>query len=252
VSHQNWFLRHKPLLFWRMEVHVPDQYQSNDQHGLASDSANCLTLTRNKVIYCDAGYGFPSEARPRREKLLAIAKQIVNFLTWQRESSMDFAEIVIVGSDELNRSALVERMKQLLKGDIPLHVTFSSKSLDSFTRIVYLSPDADERLDPSIEPPDQVVVGLLIDRRIQANRSKRQAASLGIQSARLALDEFNIDRCEPLNVDTVLVGMQQWWWNCEQREGARRECFLEAMEKSLQQHCTRHPNRPLHKPLAGL
>lgn len=219
-----------------------------DQDSLTNDLANCLTLARRKVIYCDAGYGFPSEARPRREKVLAIAKQVVNFLMWQRESSMDFAEIIIVGCDELNRSALVERMKHLLKGDIPIHVSFSATTLDSLKKIVYLSPDADEALDPSIEPPDQVVVGLLIDRRINANRSKRQAANLGIQSARFALEEFNIDRCEPLNVDTVLVGMQQWWWNCEQREGARRECFLEAMEKSLQQHCTRHPNRPLHKP----
>jgi hypothetical protein len=221
----------------------------NDQHCLAKDLAKCLTLRRRKVIYCDAGYGFPSEARPRREKVLAIAKQVVNFLMWQQEStSMDFAEVIIVGCDELNRSALEERMKQLLKGDIPLHVSFSSTKLDSLDKIVYLSPDADEALDPSLEPPDHVVVGLLIDRRIIANRSKRQAANLGIQSARFALEEFNIDRCEPLNVDTVLVGMQQWWWNCEQHEGGRRECFLEAMETSMDQHCTRHPNRPLHKP----
>jgi len=226
-----------------------DQQDLAKEQDLAKDFANSLAVTRKKVLFCDAGYGFPSEARPRREKVLAVAKQIVNFLSWQSKSSMDFADLVIVGCDERSRSDVEERMKQLLKGDVPPHVSFSVTSLeDSSDSIIYLSPDADEALDPSTEPPDRVVVGLLIDRRIQPNRSKKHAASLGIQSARLPLEGFNVDNCEPLNVDTVLVGMQQWWWNCETQKGTSTECFLGAMENALQQHCKRHPNRPLHKP----
>ena len=70
-------------------------------------------------------------------------------------------------------------MKHLLNGEVPSHATFSSAGTDSSSSqtLVYLSPDADETLDPNNKPPDQVVVGLLIDRKIRPNRSKRQAAS---------------------------------------------------------------------------
>ncbi|KAI2510265.1 hypothetical protein MHU86_4143 [Fragilaria crotonensis] len=223
----------------------------NDQEDLTLDFTNKLVVGgRKKIIYCDAGYGFPSEAKPRRERVLAVAKQIVNFLIWQGESSMDsLAEIVICDCDQSCRTAVEERMKQLLKGSLPTHVSFSTASLDSLSSqdLVYLSPDADATLDPTKEPPDHVVVGLLVDRRIQPNRSKRQAASLGLPCARLALEAFNMDDCEPLNVDTVLVGMQQWWWNCQKGEEPLQECFLKAMETTMQQHIARHPNRPLHK-----
>ena len=256
---------------------------------LARDFTNTLVVrettkaTKNihktrRVIYCDAGYGFPSQARPRRERVLAVAKQMVNFLIWQKGecssvldndnandddddgNTNDFkgaADIILCNfADEHSRMAVEERMKQLLNGNVPAHVTFStatSSELDlsssSQEKIVYLSPDADDVLDPNCEPPDRVVVGLLIDRRIQPNRSKKRAATLGLPSARLALDTFtNIDSCEPLNVDTVLVGMQQWWWNCDKGENPLRECFIKAVETTMEQHVARHPNRPLHKP----
>ena len=223
----------------------------NDEEGLTVDFNNKLVVGgRKKIIYCDAGYGFPSEAKPRRERVLAVAKQIVNFLVWQTESSTDdLAEIVICDCDQQCRTAVEDRMKQLLKSSLPTHVTFSTDSLVSLSSqdVVYLSPDADEMLDPTKEPPDHVVVGLLVDRRIQPNRSKRQAESLGLPCARLALEAFNMDDCEPLNVDTVLVGMQQWWWNCQKGEEPLQECFMKAVETTMQQHIARHPNRPLHK-----
>ena len=178
---------------------------------LTRDFANALVLREKKrVIYCDAGYGLPSQAGPRRERVLAVSKQIVNFLVWQGESTMDFADICICNCDEPYRKAVEERMKHLLNGEVPSHVTFSSAGIDSSSSqtLVYLSPDADETLDPNNEPPDQVVVGLLIDRKIRSNRSKRQGATLGLPSARLALETFNVDAYELLSVDTVLVGMQ--------------------------------------------
>ena len=221
---------------------------------------------KKKILYCDAGYGFPTEARPRRERILAVAKQIVNFLDWQRNSQSfsssdiknnsnssnhELAEIVIIDCDESIEMAVRDRMKELLKADeIPANVIFSSERLDSSKDdIIYLSPDAEEVLDPHKEPPNQVVIGLLIDRRIQPNRSKQRAYKLGLKSARLALESFqDVDQCEPLNVDTVLVGMQKWWWNCETKiKEPLQECFLDAMETTLTQHIRRHPNRPLHK-----
>jgi len=42
--------------------------------------------------------------------------------------------------------------------------------------IIYLSPDADETLDASSPPPSIVVIGMLVDRRVQPNRSKKRAA----------------------------------------------------------------------------
>jgi hypothetical protein len=67
-----------------------------------------------------------------------------------------------------------------------------------------------------------------------------------MQVARLALDEFsNISPHEPLNVDTVMEGMQQWWWNCE--TGVEKECFIQAATQAIDRHCQRHPKRPLHK-----
>ena len=42
--------------------------------------------------------------------------------------------------------------------------------------IVYLSPDADETLSPDAPPPPILVVGMLVDRRIRPDRSKKRAA----------------------------------------------------------------------------
>ena len=87
----------------------------------------------------------------------------------------------------------------------------------------------------------------MIEKSDQTEVSGKQLATLGLPSARLALETFNVDAYEPLNVDTVLLGMHQWWWNCQKGEEPFRECFSGAIETTLQQHVARHPNRPLHK-----
>mmetsp|Transcript_15185 Transcript_15185/g.23123 ORF Transcript_15185/g.23123 Transcript_15185/m.23123 type:complete len:233 (+) Transcript_15185:104-802(+) len=203
----------------------------------------------NLQLICDAGYGFPIEARPRREKLLAVAKQLHNFVAWQVESSShnkhDLAEILIVGfNNQADQVALKGRLEELCKGELPLNLTFSSQPLESFAKTaVYLSPDAEAVLDATVKPPAQVVVGLLIDRRVQPNRSyKRATSKLNFQNcARLGLEKVlaDIDASEPLNVDTVLIAMQQWWWNPKN--------FGDSVEVALKDHALRHPNRPLHK-----
>jgi len=203
----------------------------------------------NLQLVCDAGYGFPTEARPRREKILAVAKQLHNFVVWQEESSLqgekNLADILIVGcKKQSDQESLKARMEELSGGELPAHVTFSSEPLESFSETaVYLSPDAEAVLDATSDPPARVVIGLLIDRRIQPNRSlKRASTQLKFQNcARLGLEKVlaEVDPSEPLNVDTVLITMQQWWWNPKN--------FGDSVELALQKHALQHPNRPLHK-----
>lgn len=231
-----------------------------------------LSLISQPILICDAGYGFPREARPRKEKILAIARQLVNFLQWQEQSvyhasPMAKVRVVSCPDDEI-RQALQDRTLSLLGGtELPSHVSFSCEGLEdtcpnttmgSSDQVIYLSPDANESLDPSHKPPRVVVVGLLIDRRIQPNRSNDRAFQLDLVSKRWPLESFfqEISANEPLNVDCVLEGMQQWWWNTDnllsdnpkqEHDGkAHKEAFVQAASQAINHHAERHPSRPVH------
>jgi hypothetical protein len=260
--------------------------------GTGSTLCNTISQTRSKILVCDAGYGFPREARPRKEKLLAIARQLANFLQWQQQQQQEqhandaqaLALVQVVGcTDESIRSALEVRTLELLQQDrLPAHVEFSCQPLEeycrSFTAVnsevgvslgeestlghdngntfesphkntaVYLSPDTDTSLDSNQPPPNVMIIGLLVDRKVQRNRSKDRATALQITQKRLPLEEFSLveeeedvdnnanntnsknnqsdhpapattialDRHEPLNIDCILEVIQQWWWNCAQ------------------------------------
>ena len=319
-----------------------------------SVSYNDDCSTTNLRILCDLGYGLPKENRSRKEKILAISKQLVNFLWWQQEQHEQeqhaivfhpshvqpvstihtphpLAELEIIDCpDEATQQALQTRMEQLWlqennnnkqqgrptvpfpsrtmlrfwnqslqalspppvhansnssRNDLTEHldknnnndkndrhqyqdhadqlnhenqtntVISSSSSTNcapppssSSPHPVYLSPDASQALDPSKPPPSVVVVGLLIDRRIQRNRSQERAHRLCLPSAQLPLSQaglilvsedekddaaddkktnshkqepqrkdqghsFRFHSSEPLNVDCVLELLQQWHWN---------------------------------------
>jgi len=301
-------------------------------------------------ILCDF-YGLPNEDRPRREKILANARQLVNFLWWQvsrsssttenmsnnRKSPPPLADVIIVGcTDPAARAALEDRMYQLWKDEsakasnipssslllpFPSHLTFDDQPLGDFvdeaafpsssgtkeseeggdataaengtyggkSDIVYLSPDASEVLDISRPPPSTVIVGLIIDRRrIQVGRSLHRASDLKIPSARWPIESLQdesqqgdsetliLDKNEPLNVDCVMEGIQQWYWNVDLAASAGspcnrapfgsvarrnpnedndesnnskicRSCFVEAASQALRHHQERHPGRPKHK-----
>jgi hypothetical protein len=63
------------------------------------------------------------------------------------------------------------------------------------SNVIYLSPDADDELDPFCPPPPVVVVGLLIDRKVQANRSLQRATEkLRVRSARWPLSSLQKER----------------------------------------------------------
>jgi hypothetical protein len=143
---------------------------------------------------------------------------------------------------------------------------------------VYLSPDANHTLDITKPPPRNIIIGLLIDRRtIQYNRSVLRAQEHNIHAVRWPIENIMmnsgmiIHKNEPLNVDCVLEGMQQWHWNFMARSTITQpphhefvgnemtlnstipdpvDCsslFQMAALQAIQHHTTRHPHRPLHK-----
>jgi hypothetical protein len=246
---------------------------------LSSQLAVTTTSTKDQpILICDAGFGLPREGRPRKEKILAIARQLVNFLEWQQQESSSssssgaaptsniLARVQVVGCpDEATKSALEQRTKELWKpqsSSLPSHVEFSCQPLeetcqqyedddDDEEEVVYLSPDTDDALDPCQAPPNVVVVGLLIDRRIQVNRSKDRATKLNIVVKRWPLEDVltNMNAKEPLNVDCILEGMQQWWWNYPKMKlSSPKESFCQAVAQAIEHHAQRHPARPVHLP----
>lgn len=251
------------------------------------------------ILILDAGYGFPREKKVRKEKINAISSQLSNFLIWQtRKSGLNTTEgqnaiVRVVGCPDENTKELLERrtvenMRRTSSlssasnwndDDLPSHVTITCEKLEqclddlgineavtSTTNIenvdepVYLSPDANESFDPTVQPPKIAIVGLLIDRRVQPNRSRGRAQSIGIVARRWPLEDcfVGIDCHEPLNVDCVLEGMQQWWWNWKHVTArtssnivnldmkVKRETFIQAVSQAIEHHTIRHPSRPLH------
>lgn len=301
----------------------------------AADEAQSTTSLNDALhprrIFCDLGYGFPKEERPRRERILAVAKQLVNVLIWQRTECLrrrnrsaafrlrdghrsrsehgnvnstlcSCARLVLVDCPNGEvRLSLIKRMNELWStcrvernqdNQVPNDtyepttafpnnlLEFSDESLSSMVepsstlskQVVYLSPDSDRVLDPSMPPPNFVVVGMLIDRRIQPLRSLRRAEHLGVAAARLPLHRVSavLDRNEPLNVDCILEGIQRWYWNYEDDRATHSSCssdavssndsthdqsqelplfhcFDDAFTLALQSHQERHPERPRHK-----
>ena len=274
------------------------QHAHDDSSTAANSSRQPMTLL------CDLGYGIPKESRPRKEKILAISKQLVNFLTWQNQQSLPKAKVQVVSCpDQTIQTAIQERMKDLWNKEnanvvFPNNFSFSPHTLEMWVKqsnytkdetvdnddddddddhhhhhhdtIVYLSPDADQSLEPTQPPPRIAVIGLLIDRRtILVDKSKTRAATLQMTAARWPLDRLvaDMDPSEPLNVDCILEGMQQWDWNyyyyyyyyCQtiikddddDDNGdatirATKAC-ANALIQALEHHAQRHPERPIHK-----
>ena len=94
---------------------------------------------------------------------------------------------------------------------------------DDDDEVIYLSPDADNILDPSKPPPRRFVVGMIVDCRVTVGRSRDRAATIlattddgvatSCRSASLPLGLANLEgleHTEPLNIDTVLEIMERW------------------------------------------
>lgn len=198
------------------------------------------------LLLCDMGYGLPREERPRKERLNAISRQLVNFLLWQKSAVNEPKAIVKVVACP-DPASLLSRFLELWPEDtLPSHFSISQHSLETFVNhtAIYLSPDAPRALDPHEPPPRVIIVGMLIDRRVQPNRSRQRAEKMQLSLARWpALVGW--DPQEPFNVDCILEGMQQWHWNYSEALGG----FLEAAQQALRHHQDRHPQRVQHIPM---
>lgn len=93
--------------------------------------------------------------KPRRERVNAVAKQLVNALP----HLSGVAVVVVVGKAE-SIDLLKARVTELLGGSMADCLRFVEGELhDVASDGVYMSPDADEALDVSAPPPRTLIVG---------------------------------------------------------------------------------------------
>ena len=268
---------------------------------------------QHSTIVCDAWYGLPTQKRPRRERVNAIARQLRNveqsaLLATTKTAAANNTgasstpgccgvRVVLVGK-ESDVQIIGERLEKLREEDggtngesscgscrveVLPNVTVSeacgtlrtqddepastaNDDAECHDKPIYLSPDADTTLDPRKPPPRTVVVGMLIDRRVQPNRSSERATKIDVPAARLPMDELKVEGLETneaLNVDTVLEMMVCWWNNVDglhvgggnaggknddvdDNGNSFRRCFIAAASAAMVSHEDRHPNRAIH------
>jgi hypothetical protein len=241
------------------------------------------TASRRPILMCDAWYGFPHQKRPRKERIHAVGRQLSNFLQWRRRQTVSASSsgvscrVSFLGNKD-DVHAVHDRMDELaladdrvfaydkndgvdFQFDVTIHEFLHLERIDEDEdEVLYLSPDAIHTLSFASPPPRIVIIGMLIDRRITANRSLiRAEETLKLKAVKLPLDELNVRRLtcqEPLNVDTVMELMQRWHWNCDrmqkqqhdvdERKALYRDCFLEAAAWAMKSQRERHPNRTIH------
>lgn len=272
---------------------ISDAAAALDRLHIEEDTAEVTEQSSSTpIILCDAFYGFPTQKRPRNERVRAVARQLSNFMQWRSEETLEKQQCGVYFLGDCNDVEAVKlRVTELesqtsqtsaptceinFQPDIDIHSFLDQQKDISPTSIqapvnedvVYLSPDAAETLPATSRPPRIVVVGMLIDRRITEDRSRRRAEdSLKIRAAKLPLDELSVKELsssEPLNVDTVMELMQRWYWSCDKLEEKLQQmsgkgtiiedvsrlyktCFLEAAAWSMKSMKDRHPNRTVHK-----
>jgi len=309
------------------QYELPVQHQKQQHQEEQDQVFPTLAVAVQPALHLllDAGYGIPREIRPRQEKILAIAKQIANFLEWQQQTSSSFATsktettnlllapVTVIGcKDEEMKAALIDRLESLLSSNpkskmltqitsatneneiienedfrsdsfssqqrtsaksstsvvqqLPSHFSFARDQEHTDTLLVdavYLSPDASSCLNPNRPPPSKVVVGLLIDRRIQLNRSLGRSQQLHLDAKRWPMEVLGDGNLchsqEPLNVDTILEALQQWSWNSHTTSSCNTSstdggsmvnndyAFQQASLQAFLHHTKRHPARPKHR-----
>jgi len=276
-------------------LQISDDANTDDaaESPAASSTLECKPDASTPIILCDAFYGFPTQKRPRNERVRAVSRQLTNFLQWRSEateknSNNNHSHVHVLGKgkdiesvktrvDELGTQTKASTEQIIFEPDIEIRQFLdkqngTSSTQESQEEVVYLSPDASYTLPTTCRPPRIVIVGMLIDRRITEDRSRRRAEeSLNIRAAKLPLDELRVKElssCEPLNVDTVMELMQRWWWNCDRVEERLQQingsdtteddntekygllykkCFIEAAAYAMKSQRDRHPNRTVHK-----
>lgn len=112
-----------------MAKHTGTEEDETDKQLAQHTNANLnITCSRSFPVFCcDMGYGLPKETRPRKEKLLAIARQLIHFLVfqWSQDGSEQSGLVVVACND---RDALLKRMEDLWKqekGGLPFPSNFA-------------------------------------------------------------------------------------------------------------------------------
>jgi hypothetical protein len=221
------------------------------------------------TMICDCGYGWPTQKRPRLERIRAVSRQICNFIEWrqgkeekEKEHVLETSRLLVTGDGDDDVNPIQEQLTKLgVEKDC---IEYERQSMgvlapeNNRDKLVYLSPEAPELLDISKAPPRTVVIGMLVDRKVTAGRSQTRANKLGVQSYRLPLGLIKLEGLEdsePLNIDTVMEMMQRWWVNHEELQQSTtdptpceyKRCFLDAAVQAMFSHQERHPQRTLHK-----
>lgn len=272
-----------------ISVHEESHASLHDDNSQTSHKSSPLQIKPRNLILCDAWYGFPTGKRPRKERICAVSRQLANFLQWRCESNLNAlheCKVHLLGKD-LDVNAVQDRFLEIASEesasekfsskidfkpntDIRESLTQWRNNSNTDEEVVYLSPDASETLLSTSRPPSVVIVGMLVDRRITSDRSRKRAEeSLSLRAVKLPLDVLNVKKMssdEPLNIDAVMELMQRWWVNCNKvdeqisinarnvdddyhdgRTSKYKKCFMEAAAWALKSHRERHPNRTIHK-----
>ena len=210
-------------LYPQSSLSQEEVYLENRVDALSSPSSS-------PIIICDAWYGFPSQKRPRKERINAVSRQLSNFIQWRTSSlsskskssvkdsvQQNNCQVSLLGS-EGDVQAVHDRMDELattsntqststtcsnneveFQPNIAIHEFINKQTMhntnneeDDTDTIVYLSPDASHTLSSTRPPPRIVIIGMLIDRRITTDRSRiRAEETLKIKAVKLPLDELN-------------------------------------------------------------
>ena len=241
-------------------VSVSESVSASPSPSLSSALSSAPSVVR---LVLDVGFGWPTQKKPRKERINAVARQLVNYC--KSGASDDASKLLVVGqAPELDPLRL--RFTQLMeKADEPrLLEVVDFEVGDCFEMFGggggvggagYLSPDSETTLDVGSAPPPVLIVGALVDRSVTVGRSKRRASSNNCQSAQLPLELTRLEglaNSEPCNIDTILEICSGWAakWNKEggkdKGEDRNRKCFVDAAVSALLRHEERHPNRTLH------
>ena len=246
---------------------------------IGDDGSSGVAKRPKLTLVVDVSYGFPTQKKPRRERINAVSGQLANFSEWWHQGRVgtgggDDARVEVTVAGGKDSISEVRRRMVAIGGEaLALKFNFVEGDPSSFggqataegseegegeiarasasasRQVVYLSPDAEEPLDvaDSAKIPEVVVVGGLVDRKITPGRSARKAKEYKIDCRRLPVSLLELDELhddEALNIDTVLEMCAGW------AVESGREKFKRAATSAMLRHQSRHPNRPIHSGLS--
>eukprot|EP00978_Attheya_sp_CCMP212_P044995 scaffold330412_cov51-Attheya_sp.AAC.1 len=121
----------------------------NDLHLSPPEQHRRRRCPNQALLLCDAWFGFPTEKRPRRERVNAVSRQLANFVTFQQEQSQDqtqtdgaacHVEVRLVGTSDTT-DLIRDRMTQLNNDNNPITQECSSLNSSQSSLLELFYPD---------------------------------------------------------------------------------------------------------------